>query len=107
MELWAQDLAGNADFCQTSVDVQDNNNNCVPNDPNNLTVAGALTTETNDGVADANVNLQAKARSASCDERQPGDVCIPGCVPLGADYTVTPTKDDNPLNGVSTSMTWC
>ncbi|MEZ4966720.1 MAG: hypothetical protein R2791_15865 [Saprospiraceae bacterium] len=56
VELWAQDLAGNADFCQTFVDVQDNANNC---NSDNVTVAGALTTEVGDGVEDANVNLQA------------------------------------------------
>ncbi len=59
VELWAQDLAGNADFCQTFVDVQDNNNNCIRVPGGTVTVAGALKTETNDGLADANVNLQA------------------------------------------------
>ncbi|MCB9307640.1 MAG: hypothetical protein H6565_13680 [Lewinellaceae bacterium] len=48
VELWAQDLAGNADFCQTFVDVQDNNNNCQPG--GTATVAGALKTEYQDGV---------------------------------------------------------
>ncbi|MBK7939747.1 MAG: hypothetical protein IPJ82_22850 [Lewinellaceae bacterium] len=102
VELWAEDLAGNADFCLTSVDVQDNNSNCVPNDPNNVTVAGALTTEMSEGVEEANVNLQSGAISLFDMSDDQGMYVFPDAVPLGADYTVTPTKDDNPLNGVST-----
>ncbi|MBK7938253.1 MAG: hypothetical protein IPJ82_14745 [Lewinellaceae bacterium] len=102
VELWAEDLAGNADFCLTFVDVQDNNNNCVPSDPNNVTVAGALTTEMSEGVEEANVNLQSGTISKFALSDDQGMYVFPDAVPLGADYTVTPTKDDNPLNGVST-----
>jgi hypothetical protein len=42
VELWSIDLAGNADYCETYVIVQDNMGNC---DGNSLTVAGALKTE--------------------------------------------------------------
>jgi len=99
VELWAQDLAGNADYCQTFVDVQDNNNNCVPG--GTVTVAGALTTETNDGLADANVNLQAGPVNLFDMTDNQGAYAFPN-VPKNTNYTVTPTKDDNPLNGVST-----
>ncbi|MBK8195329.1 MAG: T9SS type A sorting domain-containing protein [Lewinellaceae bacterium] len=100
VELWAQDLAGNAAFCQTFVDVQDNNNNCTPGDK--ATVAGALATEAQDGIEDANVNLQAGAVSLFDMSDDQGQYAFPNAVPYGMDYTVTPTKDDNPLNGVST-----
>ncbi|MBK8196171.1 MAG: T9SS type A sorting domain-containing protein [Lewinellaceae bacterium] len=100
VELWAIDLAGNADYCVATVDVQDNNGNCVPGDK--ATVAGALKTEMQDGVEDANVNLQAGAISLFDMSDDQGQYAFPNAVPFGMDYTVTPTKDDNPLNGVST-----
>jgi hypothetical protein len=100
VELWAMDLAGNADYCVATVDVQDNNGNCVPGDK--ATVAGALKTEMQDGVEDANVNLQAGAISLFDMSDDQGQYAFPNAVPFGMDYTVTPTKDDNPLNGVST-----
>ncbi|MCB0530128.1 MAG: hypothetical protein KDC65_16740, partial [Saprospiraceae bacterium] len=108
VELWAQDLAGNADFCQTFVDVQDNNNNCQPSDPNKVTVAGALATEFGDGVEDADVNLQGTPPNGGTPVSQfglsndQGGYVFNNALPLGSNYTVTPTKDDNPLNGVST-----
>ncbi|MBK7936420.1 MAG: T9SS type A sorting domain-containing protein [Lewinellaceae bacterium] len=98
--MWAMDLAGNADYCLTFVDVQDNNNNCVPG--GTVTVAGALTTESNDGVEDANVNLQAGTVNQFQMTDDQGAFSFPSSVPSNANYTVTPTKDDNPLNGVST-----
>jgi hypothetical protein len=105
IELWAQDLALNADFCQAKIDVQDNNNNCAPG--GSLTVAGALKTESGDGLEDASVSLQAAPPagapvSATDASDGQGAYMFPNMVPLGSDYTVTPTHDINPLNGVST-----
>ena len=105
VELWAQDLAGNADFCATTIDVQDNNGNCSPN--GKVSVAGVLATEAGDGLEDAKVELEAipatgTPLSLSDNTDDQGDYAFPTTVPTGADYTVTPTKDDNPLNGVST-----
>ncbi|MBK7936581.1 MAG: T9SS type A sorting domain-containing protein [Lewinellaceae bacterium] len=108
VQLWAMDMAGNADYCETTVDVQDNNNNCAPDDPDKVTVAGALMTETDEGVEEANVNLQGTppnggtAVSVFNLSDDQGLYIFNDAVPLGSDYTVTPTKDDNPLNGVST-----
>ncbi|MBP6827728.1 MAG: T9SS type A sorting domain-containing protein, partial [Saprospiraceae bacterium] len=102
VELWAMDLAGNADFCETFIEVQDNNNNCVPNNPDNISVAGVLKTEMDEGVEDANINLQAGGISSFKTSDNLGNYMFLDAVPLGSDYTVTPTKDDNPLNGVST-----
>ncbi|NJN53142.1 MAG: hypothetical protein HC809_16675, partial [Gammaproteobacteria bacterium] len=100
VELWVMDLAGNADFCATFIDVQDNAGVCDPG--GNVTVAGALKTEGDEGLEDANVNLQSGAISLFDMTDDQGAYAFPNAVPLSADYTVTPTKDDNPLNGVST-----
>jgi len=100
VELWAQDLAGNAAYCQTFIDIQDPFNNCTSG--NKIDVAGALKTEGNDGLEDANVNLQSGATSLFDMTDQDGLFTFPNSVDAGVNYTVTPTKDDNPLNGVST-----
>jgi hypothetical protein len=54
VELWSIDAAGNADYCETYVIVQDNLGNCPGN---NINVAGALKTEMTDGVEEAVVNI--------------------------------------------------
>jgi len=100
VELWAQDLAGNASFCQTFIDVQDPDNVCSPN--NKIDVAGALKTEANDGLEDANVNLQSGTTSLFDMTDNQGAYSFTDGANANDNYTVTPTKDDNPLNGVST-----
>ncbi|MFN0013893.1 MAG: HYR domain-containing protein [Saprospiraceae bacterium] len=103
VEVWSMDLAGNADFCVTFVDVQDNMNNC---NSTNATVAGALKTEAGNGLEEANVELDGTSPTnpsvnmlvTSDDQGQ----FIFGGVPQNGDYTVTPIKDNDPLNGVST-----
>ncbi|MCB9306723.1 MAG: HYR domain-containing protein [Lewinellaceae bacterium] len=105
VELWAMDMAGNADFCQTTVDVQDNLGNCTPGAP---AIAGFLKTEMLEGLEDAEVHLQGTGPTGqpinlSDMTDQDGLYMFPsGAVPIGSNFTITPMKDDNPLNGVST-----
>ncbi|MCB9306977.1 MAG: proprotein convertase P-domain-containing protein [Lewinellaceae bacterium] len=100
VELWAMDLDGNAGYCSTFVEIQDNDGLCTPD--SYITVAGALKTETGDGVEDALVNIQANALNMTAYSDDQGQYTFANQVPLGSDYTITPVKDDNPLNGVST-----
>ncbi|MEZ4965899.1 MAG: HYR domain-containing protein [Saprospiraceae bacterium] len=105
VELWAMDMAGNADFCQTTVDVQDNLGNCTPGAP---AIAGFLKTEMLEGLEDAEVHLQGTGPTGQPINLndmtdQDGLYMFPsGAVPIGSNFTITPMKDDNPLNGVST-----
>ena len=101
VELWSMDLAGNASFCQATITVQDPDGVCGPNG-SKIDVAGALKTEGDEGVEDANVNLQSGATSVFDMSDDQGAFSFINDVDAGANYTVTPTKDDNPLNGVST-----
>jgi hypothetical protein len=55
VELWAIDAAGNADYCETYVIVQDNLGNCPSSD--HINVAGALKTEMADGVEEGTVYI--------------------------------------------------
>jgi hypothetical protein len=103
VQLWVMDLAGNADYCETFIDVQDNNGVCVPPGGNKIDVAGALKTEGDEeGLEDANVNLQSGIISLFDMSDDQGAYQFLNAVPVSNNYTVTPTKDDNPLNGVST-----
>jgi hypothetical protein len=103
VELWSIDLAGNADYCETYVIVQDNMGIC------NLqsgTIAGALKTEATNGLEEGTVTLTGNhpalppASMFDITDAQ-GNYNLAG-VPFQGDYTVTPGKDNDPLNGVST-----
>ncbi|TNE57763.1 MAG: HYR domain-containing protein, partial [Bacteroidetes bacterium] len=105
VELWGIDLAGNADYCETYVIVQDNMGVCTPGD--NASVAGFLKTEDDEGLEEGHVELEgmhpALPPVSMFDlSDQNGIYGFPNALPFGSDYTVTPTKDNDPLNGVST-----
>jgi hypothetical protein len=105
VKLWSIDKAGNADFCETYVIVQDNNGNC-PSDPNSAKVAGKLNTEMTNGVEASSVLITGTATGTpsfnyTTMTNNLGFYNFNG-IPLTANATITPSKDDNPLNGVST-----
>ncbi len=105
VEVWSRDLAGNADFCLATVNVQDNMGSCSST---NASVAGALKTEKNDGLAYAEVILTAALPGGlppvelQTLTNEQGLFTFPNAVPLGSSYELKPEKDDDPLNGVST-----
>jgi hypothetical protein len=101
VELWAIDAAGNADYCETYLIVQDNLGSCVPG---NLNVSGALQTESQEGIEEAVVNiigtLPAPFSLTTLTNAQ-GMYQFAG-IPQTATFAIAPEKDDNPLNGVTT-----
>ncbi|HRI59030.1 MAG TPA: HYR domain-containing protein, partial [Saprospiraceae bacterium] len=105
VELWAQDAAGNAAYCQASITVQDPDGACQPGVPK---IAGALKTEMDDPLEDAAVNLQGTPPNGGAQvdltdmTDDSGIYSFTNALPMGSDYTLTPLKDDNHLNGVST-----
>jgi hypothetical protein len=105
VELWSIDAAGNADFCETYVIVQDNMGNCPPSG-NEAKVAGALSTENTNGLEEASVNIAGSSNAVPSFSftqmtNDQGNYNF-NAIPLASNSTVTPTKDDNPSNGVST-----
>ncbi|RMG81968.1 MAG: hypothetical protein D6714_12075, partial [Bacteroidetes bacterium] len=96
VQLWVTDAAGNQDFCNTWIDIQDNFLDCHPG--NNPLIAGTLRTEAGDGVENATVGLNT---GQSVTTQADGHFAFPNLT-SGGDYTVAPVKDDAPLNGVST-----
>jgi hypothetical protein len=105
VELWSIDLAGNADYCETYIIVQDNAGNCGVG--NTVTVSGALKTEGTDGVEEGNVNITGSVNFAPPFSYfgmsdNAGIYSVSNAVPVASSMTITPVKDDNPLNGVTT-----
>ena len=97
IEIWAWDAAGNSDFCETYILVQDNMNSCgTPG----AAAAGAVSTESDNSVEDVQVSLSGQG-SATEMTTADGQYTFAGLVE-GYDYTITPERDGDYLNGVST-----
>jgi len=105
VELWSIDKAGNADYCETYVLVQDNAGICGPV-AGMATVAGALETETAQGVEDANIELNGSSNGtpvlSEVFSNVSGSYLFSNALPIAANATVTPIHDVDPLNGVNT-----
>ncbi len=100
VQVWLQDAAGNYDYCTAYVNVQANVVGCENFSPS-AAVAGALTMDAQ-GVEQAIVELNGTPNVNMAYTTNNNGTFHFAPVPLGANVTVTPTKDDNPLNGVST-----
>ena len=100
IRIWATDEEGNADFCQTTVLIQDNAGACTP-----LAVAavsGAIQTEEGEGVNQVEVTL---VNDMGFDLQQTTNIAGGydiGSVPVSNDYLVTPNLNTDPDNGVTT-----
>jgi hypothetical protein len=95
VEIWAWDGAGNSDFCETYILVQDNMGSCTGAGPG---VAGAVETEAGSAVQDVNLDLSGDASATTTNT---GEYAFADLVE-GYDYTITPQLDEGYLNGVST-----
>jgi hypothetical protein len=102
VEVWAMDLAGNSDYCETYVIVLDNNGNCN-NTPGPikacaiLECGNAISEETTFSFS-GTVPFQppfSYFEIGAC-------ASINQVLPANTDVTITPSLDDNPLNGVTT-----
>jgi hypothetical protein len=102
VEVHAWDEKGNHDFCVTYLLVNDNNKVC-PANPGSLgdgEIAGLIQTEAKQSVQGVSVELSGKAVKGMSTASD-GKYDFTG-LEKGYDYTVTPSLDANPLNGVST-----
>ena len=99
VEIWAYDGAGNSDFCETYILVQDNMNLCGPG-PLAVGVSGAIATEDALAVENVEVSLSGQPSMAMMTVAD-GEYAFAG-LQDGYDYTVTPQLNANYLNGVST-----
>ncbi|MFQ5447409.1 MAG: hypothetical protein ACE5FF_10780, partial [Saprospiraceae bacterium] len=95
VEVWVTDAAGNQDFCETFVFVDDNIGVCQ----GPPLVAGTIATVAGDAVSHVAVILSGVMEKSD-------STGVAGTysfeVEPGGDYTLTPTKNDFLLNGVTT-----
>ncbi|MFN0013274.1 MAG: hypothetical protein ACKVU2_01885 [Saprospiraceae bacterium] len=102
VELWAMDHAGNMNTCQTYVQVQDQFSVCANT---KAAVAGTLKTAKGDGLELADVALSVTGVQPAnffTETDQTGGFVFSNPVPFGSGFVLTPEKNDDHLNGVST-----
>ncbi len=99
VQVWLIDAAGNADFCIAYAVPQENLVGCVPGAAV-ATVAGALATENVVGIDQVAVAFNI-APSLNVTQVADANYAFTS-VPMGSNVTVTPAKDNDPLNGVTT-----
>ena len=102
LKMWVTDEAGNQDYCEVSIEVQDNNDVCP--DQAGLTIEGTLRKWDDDkpvnGVKVQLLDVYGDERKTSV--TQNGRYTFKN-VPKGKDYTVEPQDDKTScLNGVTT-----
>ncbi len=103
VDVWIKDVNGNWGYVSTYILVQDNMNNC--NGAPTVLIAGTLENEETEMVDESMLAITGNAPGVpDIDYDMMGDggeYAFPGLA-TGGNYVVTPEKDINPLNGVST-----
>ncbi len=95
LEVWVTDAAGNQDFATVTLELQDNMGECGPGQ---LTVAGALTTQNDEGIEDAEIEINGGLFNQTTD----ASGAFTFDLPAGGDYSVVPALDADADNGVTT-----
>ncbi|MBP9209160.1 MAG: HYR domain-containing protein [Saprospiraceae bacterium] len=102
--ICVEDEEGNIDCCETTLVVQDPQDVC-PNVGSAGRIIGELMTLSNDGAANADVQLLDRHIMMKQMKTAGNGRYLFGDLPYGAsrEYVVKPGRDDDPLNGVSTA----
>ena len=99
LRIYVVDEAGNFDYCETTLEIQDPNGVC----PTGLTVQGTIVTEDNRGVNNVSVFLERQnPLGSNLTYTDPSGLFKFNSAIAGIDYTVRPEKNTGFLNGVST-----
>lgn len=98
--IYVTDEAGNSDFCETYVIIQDNMVIC----PSPLTadVSGAITTNSGEGMSGVMIDVSGTGPSTAAVTSDVNGQFMFSNLSLGYDYSYTPNYEGNPLNGVTT-----
>ncbi|MEO6039767.1 MAG: T9SS type A sorting domain-containing protein, partial [Saprospiraceae bacterium] len=104
IQLWVRDHDLNASFCTLPITIQDGNSICSHPLVN---IAGTIKTPIDTGLTDATISIYATfpgllPATETTMTDSAGHFVFPTQMPSGTTYTLTPTKDGNTLNGVST-----
>lgn len=103
VRVWAKDLAGNTSFCEITLRLTDLFGDCRLK----LFVSGAAKTPSGQGVEEVTLDLMGTHRAFPIGNWTKfsdanGNFFFSYALPYYASYELTPTKNDNPLNGVTT-----
>lgn len=101
VDLWVKDIYGNWDYVSTYVDVQNNMGACSTIAEANI--SGAVHTEVGEAVENVMVNLDGNVPGIPDFylTQTTGDYHFDN-LPSSYDYTLTPSRDDDIRNGIST-----
>ena len=100
IDIFVFDAAGNVANCTSAITIQDNVNPCVPPVPQVAQLGGLI--QNDQGMAVQNVRVAVSGTNGGTAMTDAtGGYAFPD-LPLGGDYTVSPDKLTDPLNGVST-----
>ena len=101
-DLWVRDASGNWDYVRVTVNLQDNMNICNPSLPSrmNANISGIIRNEIGESVEDVTVKIGGYQMPDLVTKADGNYQFIE--LPMHGNYTITPEKDINPMNGVST-----
>gem|GEM_PF-1181069 len=99
VEIWFTDDSGTQAFCTTTIDVQANMGQCPEDTLVVVNLGGQILNENNAPVGGVTVSISG--------QNAPSSTSATGAfffsnIPVGQDITVVPSKDNNPLAGVTT-----
>jgi len=106
VEVWVSDEAGNKAFCETFINIQSNPQNGDISDacPTAVgavaSVSGAIQTSKTELMPDVEVYISGDLETMRRTSVE-GDFVFPN-LEKGSDYSIAPSKNDDPLNGVTT-----
>ncbi|MEP7269656.1 MAG: T9SS type A sorting domain-containing protein [Saprospiraceae bacterium] len=102
VNIYVTDASGNVDHCRTYLLIQDGSGNiCPDNAAATADIAGKVMTETTEPIENVTLNVQAKQPMPLYNTDVNGTYAFKN-LPLNLEYILTPKRDDDPMNGVST-----
>jgi hypothetical protein len=99
VEVWITDEAGNQDFCVTNIILQDNMGACSTG-PLVVNVGGQISNWENESVEDVMIELSSDDMFTEMTDYN-GSYGFSN-LPMGYDYTITPSLNEDHRNGVTT-----
>ncbi|MBK6698422.1 MAG: beta-propeller fold lactonase family protein [Saprospiraceae bacterium] len=99
LRIYVVDQAGNSDYCEATIEIQDPNNVC----PTGITIGGKIVSMNNKGVKDANVSWERQnpSRTNSLYTDHEGNFSFLNLT-SGMNYTIAAERNIEYLKGVST-----
>ena len=99
VRIYVVDEAGNFDFASTYTQIQDNMRACQSGEDGEDMVAGEVLSFSGESIEGVNIMVNGASDTSMTTE---ADGHFQFMLPKNGDYTITPEKNENPLNGVST-----